>query len=192
MAVAVAVYCVFQFSGAYINPAVTIAFASMGQFRLGPYVRLHHRAVPRRLRRRGPRVAGLPAALGRDRRRGTQARRVLHRAGHLQRPGERHHRDHRYLRAGLRRLWHHRECGGGRRRCRGGHRNWHQPATRRPARPRYRALARWSDRLRHQPGARPGAAYRPRRAAQAGKAATMGGTPGSPSWAPSSAASSAP
>ena len=32
MAVAVAVYCVGQFSGAYINPAVTIAFAVTGQF----------------------------------------------------------------------------------------------------------------------------------------------------------------
>src|SRR5215217_4690636 len=32
MAVAIAVYCVGQFSGAYINPAVTIAFAVTGQF----------------------------------------------------------------------------------------------------------------------------------------------------------------
>ena len=31
MAVAVAVYCVSQFSGAYINPAVTLAFAAVGQ-----------------------------------------------------------------------------------------------------------------------------------------------------------------
>ncbi len=31
MAVAVAVYCVGQFSGAFINPAVTLAFASVGQ-----------------------------------------------------------------------------------------------------------------------------------------------------------------
>src|ERR687884_1938421 len=30
LAVAVAVYCVFQFSGAYINPAVTLAFAAVG------------------------------------------------------------------------------------------------------------------------------------------------------------------
>jgi glycerol uptake facilitator protein len=32
MAVAVAVYCVVQFSGAHINPAVTIGFAVSGQF----------------------------------------------------------------------------------------------------------------------------------------------------------------
>jgi glycerol uptake facilitator protein len=32
MAVAVAVYCVVQFSGAHINPAVTIGFAITGQF----------------------------------------------------------------------------------------------------------------------------------------------------------------
>jgi glycerol uptake facilitator protein len=32
MAVAIAVYCVGQFSGAQINPAVTIAFAATGQF----------------------------------------------------------------------------------------------------------------------------------------------------------------
>ncbi len=104
MAVAVAVYCVGQFSGAHINPAVTIAFAATGQFDwalvpgyiiaqfLGAFVG----AVIVWL-------AYLPHwAETEDA--GPQARRVLHRAGHLQHPGERHHRDHRHLRAGLRRL----------------------------------------------------------------------------------------
>ena len=61
MAVAVAVYCV-PVLGAFINPAVTIGL------RHGPArwagARLHHRPVPRGLRRRRHRVAGLPAALG--------------------------------------------------------------------------------------------------------------------------------
>ena len=41
MAVAIAVYCVVQFSGAHINPAVTIGFAATGQFPLAdviPYI----------------------------------------------------------------------------------------------------------------------------------------------------------
>ena len=41
MAVAIAVYCVGQFSGAHINPAVTIALAATGQFPISqviPYI----------------------------------------------------------------------------------------------------------------------------------------------------------
>src|SRR5829696_9437987 len=44
MAVAIAVYCVGQFSGAHINPAVTIGFAVTGQFPLAdvvPYIIAH-------------------------------------------------------------------------------------------------------------------------------------------------------
>ena len=43
MAVAVAVYCIVQFSGAFINPAVTLGFAVTGASRVGAGSRLHHR-----------------------------------------------------------------------------------------------------------------------------------------------------
>src|SRR5215218_3191752 len=51
LAVAVAVYCVGQFSGAQINPCRDHLRGRHGHSRLGPGAGLHHRAVPRGLRR---------------------------------------------------------------------------------------------------------------------------------------------
>ena len=58
MAVAVAVYCTVDISGAFINTLVPLAMVN---------VAAHYRATPRGLRGRGDRVAGLSAPLGRDR-----------------------------------------------------------------------------------------------------------------------------
>ena len=66
------------------------------------------RRVPWRLHRRGHRLAALPAALGRDRGPGPEARRLQHRAGDPQHDAQPGQRDHRHVRARLRRLRHRR------------------------------------------------------------------------------------
>jgi hypothetical protein len=159
MAVAVAVYCVGQFSGAHINPAVTIAFAVTGQFPLAdviPYI------IAQFL---GAFVGGVIVWLA-----------YLAHWPETEDEG---------LKLGV-------FCTapaiyntpanviteiigtfvlvfGGPRQCRGGYRKRHQPAARRPAGPRHRALFGWAHRLRHQPGTRPRPTNRPRRSAHSGQ-----------------------
>ena len=150
MAVAVAVYCVGQFSGAHINPAVTIAFAVTGQFPLAdviPYiiaqflgafvggvlVWLAYLAHWPETEDEGLKLGVFctaPAIYN------TPANVITEIIGTF------------VLVFGVSGIV---ANAGAVRRSRYGHRERHQPAARRPARPRHRTLPRRADRLRHQP-----------------------------------------
>ena len=88
VAVTVAVYSVGRISGAHLNPAVTIALATIGSFpwqNVAGYVAAQMvGAFPRR--RAG--VGGVPAPLAPDRRPGRQARGVLQRLPRFARPAQ--------------------------------------------------------------------------------------------------------
>ena len=108
--------------------------------------------------------------------RATKLARVLHRAGDPQLRLEHRHRGHRHVRADLR----------------DPHLRWHadpgRPAVRGAAGGRDRRLARWSHRVRHQPGPRPRPPHRARHPADQGQGRRPTGvTPGCRSSARSSA-----
>src|SRR2546425_554945 len=136
------------------------------QVRLGEGACVYRGAAARRVARRRDRVARLSATLARDGEPGSQAGRVLHRARHPQDDRQSPHRSHRHLRAGA-------GCAG-------------HPDTQ-ELEPRirlgrgiravpgrypgvgYRPFVGWADRLRDQPGARPGSSSRARRVADRGQ-----------------------
>ena len=102
VAVAMAVYAVGRISGAHLNPAVTIALATIGSFSWAQVPGYHRRAAARRVRRRGHRLHRLPSALARDHRSRQQAGGLRNGAGHLAHRREPGGRDHRHRGAGLR------------------------------------------------------------------------------------------
>ena len=116
MAVMFAVLAVGQFSGAHLNPAVTLGFAVIGntewsdvpKYLIGEFAGAMHRRVS------GGR--GVFESLEGDGGSGAQARGVLDRSGDPQHGVEPHDRDHRHVRAGVRRCW--RSSRTSSRRCR--------------------------------------------------------------------------
>jgi hypothetical protein len=108
--------------------------------RLGAGARLHPRPAGRRLHRCRALLAGLQAAVRHARRAGEHPRDLQHRPDRAQLHLEPRDRDHRHLRAGVL------DPAEPRRQRR--------PGLRRRVvrRDRHRRLARWPDRIRHQPG----------------------------------------
>ena len=159
-------------SGAHINPAVTLGLvansrAEFGNAALGLTVPVDSLSVSAYIGAQligaiigaVDRLARLQAALRRGARPGAQARHLLDGPRHPQLRLEPRHRDHRHLRAGLRRdqlrpRATRRSSSPGARLAR--------RAARRPARGRHRRLARWPDRVRDQPRPRPRPAHRAR------------------------------
>ena len=161
MAVMVGAFAVGQFSGAHLNPAVTLGFAIAGDTEWSDVPEYFAGEFVGRVHRRDARVARVSRSLEGDRGPRPEARLLQHRAGDPQ-PGEQHHhRDHRHVRARVRhpRVLRQRGDGGDR----------PGRAHRRSAGARHRALARWPDGLRDQPGPRPRAADHARDPADRGQ-----------------------
>ena len=109
MGVMVGAYAVGQFSGAHLNPAVTLGFWAAGVTDGSDVPAYLAGRVRRRVHRGGARLARLPQPLAPDGGPGAEARRLLHRAGDPPHRQQHHHRGHRDVPAGVR---HPRHRGG--------------------------------------------------------------------------------
>ena len=102
LAVAIAAFAVGPFSGAHLNPAVTLGYAVIGDTEWSDVPAYLGGEFVGAMHRRRPRVGVLQQPLEGDRGPGPEARGVLHRAGDPQHGGQHHHRDHRDVHSGVR------------------------------------------------------------------------------------------